>query len=353
MKVLFPNRLLIGLICALGATPGRAELKIGSKAPALSFSDWIKGSEVNIAKSAGQHSYLIEFWATWCPPCIASIPHLTELQRKYRDKGLIVIGATGPGRGETLSKVKRFVSSRGDAMDYTVAYDKTGKTHEQYMLAARAGGIPYAFLVDKTGNLVWHGHPGDPVMDEIIGDVVAGTYDVASAKLREQLGPIFGRMHRLARLRDWPSFKMQIQEILRLDPQNEAAFGAMVYAYVIETDDPDGLGALAEKHIEAHKSDAKAMATLASALMQIGDLEKRHPALALKAAARAYEACQQSDSEMIGAYARAVFEIGLVDRAITLQEEAVAVAGDSDQREVQENILKYYKDCKALHSGKL
>ena len=92
---------------------------------------------------------LLEFWATWCPPCRKSIPHLNEIFAKYKDSGLVVIGVTD----EEESKIRKF--RRNVPMDYAVAIDNDGRLGEKMGIR----GIPTAFLVNKSGEIVWEGHP--------------------------------------------------------------------------------------------------------------------------------------------------------------------------------------------------
>jgi len=70
---------------------------------------------------------VLEFWATWCPPCRASIPHLTELAHKYKSAGVEFVGITNEPN-ETM--IKQFVTRMGAQMDYTVAIDSVGKVTE-------------------------------------------------------------------------------------------------------------------------------------------------------------------------------------------------------------------------------
>jgi thiol-disulfide isomerase/thioredoxin len=92
---------------------------------------------------------LLEFWATWCPPCRESIPHLNELHAKYKERGLVIIGATD----EAASVIRKF--QKDTPMDYAVATDSGGKLNEQMGV----DGIPHAFLADSSGKIVWEGHP--------------------------------------------------------------------------------------------------------------------------------------------------------------------------------------------------
>jgi thiol-disulfide isomerase/thioredoxin len=91
---------------------------------------------------------IVEFWATWCPPCRASIPHLNEINKKYKDQGLVVIGISDEPR-QTVENFKR-----STPMEYNVAVGGAA-------ISKKFGinGIPHAFLVGKDGKIVWEGHP--------------------------------------------------------------------------------------------------------------------------------------------------------------------------------------------------
>ena len=139
---------------------------LGQKAASLDGLTFVKGDAVTL--KAGK-VFVVEFWATWCPPCRTSIPHLTALQKQYKDKGVTVVGITNE---EDVEAVKSFVTAQGDAMDYTVAVDTVGDTIKGYMTAFKQGGIPTAFIVDGKGQVAWVGHPLDG-LDEELAKVVA------------------------------------------------------------------------------------------------------------------------------------------------------------------------------------
>lgn len=100
---------------------------------------------------------IVEFWATWCPPCRKSIPHLNEINAKYKGKGLAIIGITDEKK-ETVDGFRKTLP-----MDYTVAIDDGGKLSEKFGIT----GIPQAFIVDKNGKIVWQGHPMELKEDAI------------------------------------------------------------------------------------------------------------------------------------------------------------------------------------------
>ena len=111
-------------------------LKVGSPAPALDL-EWVQGKVENLSDAS--KTYVVEFWATWCGPCMRSIPHLNELSLKYKTKGLVIMGISD----ETMGKVKPFVTKKGSAMSYPVAIDTSEKaTTKNWREAAKQDGIP-------------------------------------------------------------------------------------------------------------------------------------------------------------------------------------------------------------------
>lgn len=100
---------------------------------------------------------LVEFWATWCPPCRKSIPHLNQIYAKYRPKGLEIVGITD----EDEATVKKF--QKQIPMEYNVAINTPNSIYKQFGIQV----IPTAFLVDKGGKIVWTGHPMDLTESQI------------------------------------------------------------------------------------------------------------------------------------------------------------------------------------------
>ena len=66
---------------------------LGDPAAELKIAKWVKGEPVTISADA-KNIYVVEFWATWCPPCRTSIPHLTEMQKRFKEKNVTIIGIT-------------------------------------------------------------------------------------------------------------------------------------------------------------------------------------------------------------------------------------------------------------------
>jgi thiol-disulfide isomerase/thioredoxin len=164
---------------AVAAPKPAPSLKAGMPAPEFKVEKFLKGKPFT-GLEKGQ-VYVVEFWATWCGPCIASMPHISELQKEYAEKGVTICGVNIWEDKEyndgTLPKAEKFVEKKGDGMAYTVAFDGPSKHMDTaWMLAAGRGGIPCAFVVNKEGVIAWIGHPMQ--LDMVIDEVVKGTWDI-------------------------------------------------------------------------------------------------------------------------------------------------------------------------------
>ena len=112
-------------------------------APKLEVTNWMNGQAMTVQSLKGK-VVLLDFWGTWCPPCIAQIPHINELSEKYRDRGLVVIGVCHSDGAETMGDV---VKEKG--MKYPAAADVDLKTNEAY----RVADWPQFYLIDREGKL--------------------------------------------------------------------------------------------------------------------------------------------------------------------------------------------------------
>jgi thiol-disulfide isomerase/thioredoxin len=95
---------------------------------------------------------IMDFWATWCPPCVASKPHLRQLNEKYKSRGVVMVSLS---RDRDARTARRFAESNG--MDWLQVHDM-GQT-PQLAPAWGVRGIPHAFILSPDGELLWRGHP--------------------------------------------------------------------------------------------------------------------------------------------------------------------------------------------------
>jgi len=262
------------------APAAQAVLKSGDSAPKIQVSAWAQGDEVK--EFEGDKVYIVEFWATWCGPCIASIPHVNELQKKYQDKGLVVIGQN---LGEDKKTVSDFVKKMSGKMSYRVTVDDKsdgGWMAKNWLTAAGQNGIPCAFVVNKKGSIAYIGHPmelKEAMLEKLLdepstksssgpaaapaeatapsakstelaaraqSEIRAGKLDEAEAtvaQLQESLGEKFGYIGGLAELdlllaKKQESDALELAKLLCEDYAKQPAVLASVAEHLVASQDP-------------------------------------------------------------------------------------------------------------------
>ena len=158
-------------------------LGVGSDAPSLDSLTWVQGDEVKSFNEKGK-VYIVECWASWCGPCIAVIPHMNDLHKKYAEKGLVIIGVNVLEEG--LENTKAFVAAQGEGMSYRVAYSgvQGNKFELDWLEASQAQGIPQAFVV-KDGKIIYKGHPGG-LNEQGIEEMLSEDFDAEEYAKRQK-----------------------------------------------------------------------------------------------------------------------------------------------------------------------
>lgn len=155
-------------------------LNIGDKAPSLRFSTWLKGD--TIKEFQNDNVYVLEFWATWCKPCIAAMPHLSSSARKYRNKAIFLsVNVFEKKAFGSDKKVKAFVDSMGSNMDYNIAMQDSSFMETNWLVASGTFGIPSVFIINREGKIAWIGHPRDVEFDTVLSDVLNNTWSITKA----------------------------------------------------------------------------------------------------------------------------------------------------------------------------
>lgn len=326
---------LVALVAALGVlpAPSMAALEPGDRAPAVKVAKWIKGAPV--LELGNGDVYVIEFWATWCGPCRMTIPHLTELAKKYAGK-VTFAGISVWERGDDyLDRVEKFVQEMGSQMDYAVgADDAQGTMAKTWLEAAGENGIPCAFIVDGTGRVAWIGHPMDK-MDAVLDKVLAGTWNVESFKkqrvadkrreaaqmeIAQRVGPLYqaGKYREALKALD---------EALARTPSLEKDFATGRFVILANLDEKKAHEYALKAARGVLKGDAQALNELAWMIVQPqGQLKKPNYAVGLEIAKMAAAASNNQRPEILDTLALAQYRSGQKAAAVATQQKAVAMA---------------------------
>lgn len=282
-------------------TPLRAA-SLGDPAPQPVVERWVKGAPVRIAP--GTNIFVLEFWATWCGPCRKTIPHLTELQKKYADKGVIIIGFSD----EKLETVQPFVAAQGGNMDYRVVIDSSKRTFNNYMSAYGESGIPHAFIVGTNGVVLWHDHPSSG-LDQALERITQGTYDLERAKKFE------------AGDRSVQQYAFQVRQA------NATAKAAPI----------------GEKILTEYAQDWRIPNRLARAILTDPQIRSRDLPLAMRAATLSTEMTHRRAADALEMLARAQYATGNKSEALATAKEALAVCRNAEDREGLEKLVAMYQ----------
>ena len=280
------------------------------------------------------------------------MPHLGEVQARFKDKVTIISVSDEP-----LPKIVEFLASTNaatgktwfDGVGFRMATDPDGSVKESYFKAAGQRGIPSAFIVGKTGEIEWIGHPMG--MDDPLAKIVAGTWDrEAYKKQREQ---------NMALQREMQQIRARIAEAMAEGNHDKA----LEVLEDVMTRYPGNAGLLMQKwnlllldmgrHEEAYRlgariaednwSNANLLNALAWTIVDDKRVKVRDLGLAMKMAVRANELTHSKNAAILDTLARVHYEKGDLQTAIKWQRLAVEHAPANKMGEEIRAVLKKYE----------
>ncbi|MBX3357064.1 MAG: redoxin family protein [Phycisphaeraceae bacterium] len=321
----------------------RPRLSVGDKAPPLTVGAWAKGDPLKSLEPG--RVYLVDFWATWCVPCVQQIPHLTEVQRRHADQGLTVVGVSSTD-AKGIEDVAPFVEMMGEKMGYTVAVDRDRATHDAWMTAAGQISIPMAFLVDREGLIAWMGNPGYPQKDfeRTLESVLAGTFDTrGAAEKAKRVEALFRQASEAWREERHDEALGLLDQIVGIDPPRHSAVAMLKFnSLLTQLGDSERAYAYAAVLVDTtYLNDPDTLATIARAILDRPDASPRGCEIALRAASRSNELSGNMVSKTLDLLAAAQFQAGDVESAVATQTRALASASESDQLTFYQRLERY------------
>jgi thiol-disulfide isomerase/thioredoxin len=350
----------------------QALLTIGSKAPALNVEHWVQngnGKFKPVTQFEDGKVYVVEFWATWCGPCIASMPHLAETQKQYADKGVQLISISDEDLETVETFLKREIEGAGDGADspktyreltsaYCLTTDPDRSCETDYMKAAQQNGIPTAFIVGKSGQIEWIGHPME--MDEPLKSVVEDKWDraayLAEFKAQQEQQVQMQKLFTLLNRGKMDDAMTMLDEMIekKEDAQAKMQFQMLKLQVMLQQEEKkDEVAGFAKTVLDGIAEDPMMTNQICWAFVEMTEAGRiDNPELLKTALAATATAAEKAEAESKGAILDTLAHLyqltGDLDQAIETQKKAVEVAGD----EMKEELKAYLKKLEDEKAGK-
>ncbi|MBX3421457.1 MAG: redoxin domain-containing protein [Pirellulaceae bacterium] len=354
-------------------------LDIGLKAPPINVQYWISdggGKFKPVQEFEPGKVYVIEFWATWCPPCVASMPHLAKLQRSYADHGVQIVSISDEEQSTVQEFLKqpvpegitRALKKEGDqsksdeppaAADppakltfgeltagYCLTTDPDQSVYRDFMEASEEGGIPTAFIVGKDGVVEWIGHPME--LDEPLAQVVAGKWDRQAliqkrAEQRAIQAAITEIYQKLQAGQTEPALKELDELIARTkDTSTQVELRILQLELLVQLHPQRAVATL--QKITAQQMEAEVLNRIASSVIELTqEADQEAPVELLTAAIEAAEKAVKlspNNGMILDTLARLLYLSDHLQRAIEVQTQAVALSPGSKELREFLNAMK-------------
>ncbi len=207
-------------------------LSLESEAPAIEVENWMWGEP--LANCQPGKFYVFEFFTTRCGHCVAPMLNLTQLQEKYRDRGLEVVGVAADEKAATADQaqanLKAWLTKHVPKLNFRVGINCTGEMEKLWKEASFCFGVPWSFVIDRDSRIAFIGHPGH--LDAVLPQVFDGTWrssDQAKAAERKRIADgreeaflksIADRFNAAIAMKDWETALSVIEEGMALLPDS-------------------------------------------------------------------------------------------------------------------------------------
>ncbi len=326
-RLVLNSALCIAISISALSRSAAAQISIGQPFPAPSSIEWIKGPP--LLEFERGRVYLVDFWATWCPPCMAMIPHTNDIARRYANRGVTVLGIAVLSDHGPVSPTL-FVKEAGERMSYAVGEDTSGLYTNHVRTPSGAISLPTLVLIDREGRIAWKRHGFDlNGLEPALEQVLAGSWDLDQAvesqhRFAARKSEATQLVHRLAGPEESvASISHDLMELIRQEPR----LGYLTAQALTQFRKPGQAYDFVEAVLSAvtvvnglHLQD------VAATLLGLDHGNPRGIELAYRAAAEADRLAGDEEPWIPQALAKVRFAQGDIEAAIAAQRRAIEVA---------------------------
>lgn len=351
--------MLVGTVFTISQS-ARADdlLTVGSKAPSIDIEYWLSngnGKFEPIKEFEPGKVYVLEFWATWCGPCIASMPHIAELQEKYLDKGVQIISVSDEDKETVLEFLEKPVPGEDKTFaELTSAYclttDPDGSTHKDFFEAAGQNGIPAAFIIGKDQKIEWIGHPME--MEEVLDQVLEGKWDreafAEKIRVEQEVNREMQKVMMAFQKGDMDEGLKILEELLEKVPDGETKTQLQMvrFSVLMQTGDDRMTDAFRDL-TESAKSDPDMLNMISWGIVELNEAGQKPSKDLIDAARKAADlavAARPDDASILDTQAHLAYMQGNLDEAIEIQTKAAEKADPEIKEEIQAFLEKLKKE---------
>ncbi|UCE59173.1 MAG: redoxin family protein [Phycisphaerales bacterium] len=307
--------IILASLIAAGPEAGASEkLRIGGPPPILHGIEWVRGDPIDIHRILGQKALLIEFWASWCPPCLLNLPWRTEVQLRFADRGFEWIAVTY----ESSASVRAALASYPGEIGIRIACSD-GLSTRKTLEAIGVSSVPYAVIVNARGQVAWMGDSRCAEFEDVLVQILSNTWNLEHAR----------RVHGANRtyLRET---EKRIEQALTSGDGAELVEAARA-AMLLEIPDED------------RRLRAALLSRSSKRLLTETNWSGRFDGSALEFSRTAVEDCQWSDAQMVDIHARALFKNGHIAEAVSCQRRTLPLEWDNTRKSRYKKRLAHYE----------
>lgn len=294
---------------------------------------WLQGTPVT--KFEKDHLYIFEFWATWCGPCIAQMPHMEALYQEFKnDKNVSIIGVNVFDKTPT-EKLKDFITRQ--KVTYPMAADgsRNGNTAKIWLKPLKVKGIPHALAL-RNGELLWRGNPA-----ELDADLIRKMSDKSfSAKNLAAQKKIEEEKKRQEVKKYWELkrkiYSSSIEEAKQLHAdycgasgrteQDKYSMTINLFDAIVRYGEPAMAQSILAEMSEEYSESIPVQIGISRNILTYDDLEEKDLQLVIKCLERAIELGSKNASLCYQSIADAKLMLGDQEGAILASEKAVEIS---------------------------